>query len=388
MVCVGGGAVAARRIRRFLGAGAQVAVVSPEVGDAVREWAASGLVEWLPRGYAGPDDLIGTWLVHVATGVPAVDAAVAADAEAAHIFCINAADATQGTAQMLASRTVETTSGTVRVSVHGGRDPHRAGALVSSVAGDIASGRHDVRARRPRPGMGWVALVGGGPGDAGLLTRAGWESLRSADVVVIDRLAPRAVLDDLPPDVRVIEVGKAPGLHMMVQEDINETLVREARAGWGVVRLKGGDPYVLGRGGEERLALEAAGVPVREIPGVTSAIAAPAVAGIPVTHRGIATGFSVVSGHEAIGALPVRRDHTLVFLMGVSRLASIVASLLDAGHAPDLPVAIIERAFAPDQRVTIGTLESIVDAAAAVGVQNPAVIVVGDVVRLGAASCR
>ncbi len=382
VVCVGGGAVTARRVRRFLDAGALVEVISPVATDEVAELAASGEIRWTARPYAGPADLAGAWLVHTATGVRSVDAAVAADAEAQRTFCVDASAAGRGSAHVLASRRVETAAGPLRVAVHGGGDPRRAAGVAASVAAEVAAGAHDVRARRRRAGVGWVALVGGGPGDPGLLTLAGWQALRAADVVVVDRLAPREVLAALPSDVRIIDVGKAPGNHLMRQEDITETLVREARAGWGVVRLKGGDPYVLGRGGEERERLDAEGIPVRVVPGVTSAIAGPAAAGIPVTHRGLADGFTVVSAHDQLGAVPLRRDHTLVFLMGVARLASIVTTLVAGGHDPETPAAIVERAHRQGQRTTVARLADLPAVAERVGVQNPAVIVVGDVVTV------
>jgi uroporphyrin-III C-methyltransferase / precorrin-2 dehydrogenase / sirohydrochlorin ferrochelatase len=148
------------------------------------------------------------------------------------------------------------------------------------------------------------------------------------------------------------------------------------------VRLKGGDPYVLGRGGEERLACEAHGIPVEVVPGVTSAVAVPAAAGIPVTHRGVARGFTVVTGHDELPAVPPGTDHTVVLLMGVGRLARSVRSLLETGRPASCPVAVVERGFLPDQRVTFGTLADIAELAREVGVENPAVVVIGDVVRL------
>ena len=199
---------------------------------------------------------------------------------------------------------------------------------------------------------------------------------------MLDRLAPRAVVDRLPATVRVVDVGKAPGRHALPQDAINDLLVQEALAGRAVVRLKGGDPYVLGRGGEERLACEAHGIPVEVVPGVTSAVAVPAAAGIPVTHRGVARGFTVVTGHDELPAVPPGTDHTVLLLMGVGRLARSARSLLYAGRPASCPVAVIERGFAPDQRVTFGTLGDIAGRAAATGVENPAVVVVGDVVRL------
>ncbi|WP_415855193.1 uroporphyrinogen-III C-methyltransferase, partial [Sinomonas sp. G460-2] len=207
-----------------------------------------------------------------------------------------------------------------------------------------------------------------------------------ADVVVADRLGPRGLLEELPGSdaggPRVIEVGKAPGAHQATQEEINRILVDEARAGNVVVRLKGGDPYVLGRGGEEAEFCREHGVDVEVVPGVTSAISVPAAAGIPVTHRGLATGFSVVTGHDELAELPARPDHTIVLLMGVRRLWHSVKQLRRNGLPAETPVAIVESGWTPDQRVTIGTLGTIAEQAAAVGVANPAVIVIGDVVRV------
>lgn len=210
----------------------------------------------------------------------------------------------------------------------------------------------------------------------------GTRLLASADVVVIDRLAPRGVVARLPVSVRVIDVGKTPGHHPVPQDRINEILVEEAARGHGVVRLKGGDPYVLGRGGEERLACEAHGIPCEVVPGVTSAVAVPAAAGIPLTHRGVAKAFTVVSGHEQIPTLPPGSDHTLVLLMGVSTLRSSADALMATGRPATCPVAIVERGFLPDQRVTIGTLADIADTALFRRVESPAVVVIGDVVDL------
>ncbi|WP_153396260.1 uroporphyrinogen-III C-methyltransferase, partial [Ornithinicoccus halotolerans] len=242
--------------------------------------------------------------------------------------------------------------------------------------------RLDLRRRRPRAGSGWVALVGGGPGADGLLTVRARELLAAADVVVVDRLAPRGVLADLPPEVRVVDVGKEVGHHQVPQQQINAMLVAEAAAGRGVVRLKGGDPYVLGRGGEERAACEAAGVPVEVVPGVTSAIAVPAAAGIPLTHRGLARSFTVVTGHDQVPHLPTGDDHTLVVLMGVARLRDTVAALVGNGRDADCPAAVVERGFLPGQRTTVAPLRELAERAAEAGVRSPAVVVIGAVVRL------
>ena len=225
-------------------------------------------------------------------------------------------------------------------------------------------------------------LVGGGPGDPGLITVLGRRLLDEADVVITDRLGPRSLLGELDPDVLVIDVGKLPGHHPVPQDEINTLLVEHARAGRRVVRLKGGDPYVLGRGGEEAEFCRSHGVPVEVVPGVTSAISVPAAAGIPVTHRGIANGFTVLTGHEELAALPGGRDHTVLLLMGVSALAASAATLATGRRGDGCPVAIIEDGYGPNQRVTIGTLATIAGLAAQRGVRSPAVVVVGDVVTL------
>jgi uroporphyrin-III C-methyltransferase len=230
--------------------------------------------------------------------------------------------------------------------------------------------------------VGSVALVGGGPGHPDLITVRGRQLLSAADVVIADRLGPRALLDDLAPGVEVIDVGKQPHHHPVPQTRINELLVEHARAGKRVVRLKGGDPFVFGRGGEEAEFCRAAGIPVEVVPGVTSAIAVPSIAGIPVTHRGVAAGFTVLSAHTDIDQVPGGPEHTVILLMGVSGLAATAATLAAGRRGADCPVAIVEDGYGDGQRVTIGTLGSIAADAAVRGVRSPAVIVVGDVVRL------
>lgn len=234
---------------------------------------------------------------------------------------------------------------------------------------------------------GEVALVGAGPGDAGLLTRAGLRALERADVIVADRLGARAVLAQLAEEgivltAEVVDVGKLPGHHRVPQDAINALLVEEARAGRRVVRLKGGDPFVFGRGREEQLFCEAAGVPVRVIPGVTSAVSVPAVAGIPLTHRDVAASFTVVSAHDQIDRLPGGRDHTVVLLMGVNTLGHSAHVLASGPRGADCPVAIVEDGYGERERVTIGTLGTIAAQAAERRVRSPAVVVIGDVVRL------
>ncbi|ALJ18773.1 uroporphyrinogen-III C-methyltransferase [Microbacterium sp. No. 7] len=234
---------------------------------------------------------------------------------------------------------------------------------------------------------GFVSLVGAGPGDPGLLTLRGLRALQEADVIVADRLGARAVLDGLAAegvtlDAEIVDVGKTPGHHAVPQDAINELLVTLAQDGKRVVRLKGGDPYVFGRGAEELEHCRAHGVDAEIVPGVTSAIAVPAIAGIPLTHRGIATSFTVVTGHDQIGEIGGGRDHTVVLLMGVGTLAHSAMVLARGERGADCPVAVVEDGFGDGQRVTIGTLASIAHQAARRKVRSPAVVVVGDVVAL------
>jgi len=233
---------------------------------------------------------------------------------------------------------------------------------------------------------GFVHLVGAGPGDPELITVRGLRRLQRADVIVHDRLVARELIDLAPRHARRIDVGKAPGVHRWPQGRINTLLVAEARRGRRVVRLKGGDPFVFGRGGEECEALATAGVPFEVVPGVTSAVAAPAYAGIPVTHRGVASAFTVVAGHtcgdsDDLDWEALSRVGTLVILMGLGRLRRIVDELLSAGKAADTPVAIVSQATSPRQRVVRGTLADIVGKAAQA--TTPATFVVGDVAALG-----
>ncbi|WP_241843030.1 uroporphyrinogen-III C-methyltransferase [Agromyces albus] len=234
---------------------------------------------------------------------------------------------------------------------------------------------------------GRVTLVGAGPGDPGLLTIRGLRALEAADVIVADRLGARGVLDGLTAEgvalhAEIIDVGKLPGHHPVPQDGINELLVSLALEGKRVVRLKGGDPYVFGRGSEEVAHCRAAGIDVEVVPGITSAISVPAIAGIPLTHRGLATAFSVVTGHEQLRELSGGRDHTVVLLMGMNTLANSAATLARGERGGDCPVAIVEDGYGPGQRVTVGTLETIAVQAAHRGIRSPAVIVVGDVVTL------
>ncbi|MDN4610778.1 uroporphyrinogen-III C-methyltransferase [Arthrobacter burdickii] len=236
-------------------------------------------------------------------------------------------------------------------------------------------------------GSGTVTLVGGGPGALGLLALDAAAALREADVVLYDRLAPTDALAELAPAADLVDVGKLPGHHRVPQAGINDLLVRYALDGNAVVRLKGGDPFVFGRGSEELAACLAARVPCRVVPGVSSAISVPAAAGIPVTHRGVSHLFTVVSGHAPLS--DEEHEHlaglggTIVVLMGVSTLPQLVAGLGRAGMRPDMPVAVVERGYSASQRTTAGTLATIVTAAGAARCQSPAVLVIGEVVRVG-----
>ena len=239
-------------------------------------------------------------------------------------------------------------------------------------------------------GVGWVALVGAGPGDPDLLTVKGLRALRRADVIVYDRLVHPALLEETRPTAERIFVGKGPRHHTLAQEEINALLVERAQRGLKVVRLKGGDPFVFGRGGEEAEALAAAGIPFEIVPGVSSAIAVPAYAGIPVTHRGQAPLFTVVTGHEgATNASPpvnwealAALGGTIVILMGVAALPRFTQRLLAAGLDPATPAAVIQQGTMAGQRVISGSVAEIAERASAAGLESPATTVIGAVAAL------
>jgi uroporphyrin-III C-methyltransferase/precorrin-2 dehydrogenase/sirohydrochlorin ferrochelatase len=379
VVVVGGGHVATRRALSLLEAGADVVVISPTVSTSLASSIGRGDVTWIDRAYR-TGDLVGAWLVQTATDDPAVDGRVADDAEVQSTWCLKGGDPDHATAWVPAVARIDD----VTVAVSGGGDAGRATSLRDGVAAALQSGDLPLRHRTHHPD-GFVALVGGGPGDSGLLTTRGRRLLAEADVVVIDRLAPHGILAELAPDVEVVDVGKMPDHHPIPQDEINEILVDRAKQGKIVVRLKGGDPYVFGRGGEELIACRDAGIPVEVVPGVTSAVAVAAAAGIPVTHRGIARAFTVSTGHTELTDLPHDGAHTLVLLMGVRRLREAAVQLVNAGHDPLTPVAVVESGYSPDQRVTVGTLATIADRADEIDIQPPAVTIIGDVVTLSPA---
>jgi uroporphyrin-III C-methyltransferase/precorrin-2 dehydrogenase/sirohydrochlorin ferrochelatase len=356
-----------------------VHVVAPFICEDIWDAAEAGHLTVHVREFA-ISDLDDVWLVQTATGERFTDDLVAHEAARRHVWCVRADDASRSSAWTPAVARI----GDVVVAVNAGADPRRAVSIRNAIEQHLSTGALPLRRQRSSTEPGSVALVGGGPGDPGLITTRGRQLLAEADVVIVDRLAPRSLLESLDSDVEVIDAGKAPHAHTLTQDEINALLVEHARAGRRVVRLKGGDPLVLGRGSEEAAACRAAGVAVEVVPGVTSALAVPAAAGIPVTARGVTSRFTVVSGHDGpleFGSLATF-DGTLLFLMGVSRLREIASELVAHGRRAQEPVAIIERGTTADQRVTIATLDTIADAADARGVQSPAVIVVGDVVSL------
>jgi len=374
VVVVGAGAVAARRTARLRTAGAYVVVVATVVRDAV------DADEVHERAFAATD-LDGAWLALACTDVAEVNEAVAAAARERGIWCARADDAESSDAWLPAAAAVDE----IDVAVTAGGDPKRAVAIRDGIARGLRDG--SLHARRGRRSAGRVVLVGGGPGDPGLLTLRGYRELLAADVVVVDRLAPTALLDELDGDVEIVDVGKDPRGPAASQDTINALLVDRASAGKTVVRLKGGDPFVLGRGSEEVAACLAAGVPVDVVPGVTSATAAATLAGVPLTERGTAQEFTVASGHVPPGdprstvdwARLGAGDGTLVLLMAVANLRAIAAALVDAGRDASTPTVIVANASMPNQRVVRTTLQSLADDVDREQIEPPAVVIIGAV---------
>jgi uroporphyrin-III C-methyltransferase / precorrin-2 dehydrogenase / sirohydrochlorin ferrochelatase len=416
VLVVGGGAVATRRIPALLDAGADVALVSSTVTTSLEDLAAAGRIRWEKRHYAD-GDCAGAWLVCACTDDPAVNAAVAAEAERQRTWYVRADDAlasaawtpATGRADDVRTGDVQTSdartddvqtdgirsvsrgssAGSVQVGVLSG-DPRHSAAIRDAIITGLRTGQLSARhGRRRRAG---VAIIGGGPGDPGLITVRGRQLLAEADVVLTDRLAPRSLLDELPADVEVIDVSKIPYGRAMAQEQINATLIDRARAGRFVARLKGGDPFVFGRGAEEVLACLRAGVPVTVVPGVTSAVGVPTSAWLPVTHRGVAQEFHVVSVHVPPGddrstvdwALLGGSPGTLVLLMAVHRIGAVAAELIQHGRNPDTPVSVIADGTMPTQRTISSTLEQVEEMVTREGIRPPAIVVIGDVVGVAA----
>ena len=413
VVVVGGGPVAASKLRALLDAGADVTVIAPGVIDEI----AGSKVTIHRRAFAAAD-LDAAWFV-VAAATPEVNRQVALAADARQVF-VNAVDDVRNASAYLGG-VVRRDGVTVAISTDGaapamagllreGLDallPRDLGAwmdcarqtrrawlaqrvpmeqrrpLLLRALNDLYGGA-DRRALRTQQPRGFVSLVGAGPGDPDLLTRRAVERLANADLVLYDALVdPRALC--FAANAKRVFVGKRAGRPAVSQDFINRLLVRSARRGLQVVRLKGGDPFVFGRGGEEALALVAAGIPFEIVPGVSSAIAAPALSGIPVTHRSVASGFVVVSGHSPEAFVPVLsslqpRVATIVVLMGLGNASTISALLVDRGWDRETPTAVIVSAATEQMTVRSGTLETL--ASDAGDADGPATIVIGDVVRL------
>jgi uroporphyrin-III C-methyltransferase/precorrin-2 dehydrogenase/sirohydrochlorin ferrochelatase len=430
VLMVGGGSVAARKLPELLACGARVTVVSPELSEATRRLVPG--LEWLQRAFDA-DDVIGHKLVFACTDNPAVNEAIAEACRTLDLPCNRADRAKDGT--FIVPGVLRRGAVTVSVSTSGQVPAltrhlkRRLSSMLGEEWGGLAEILTSMRDRSPSLSRGEspdalpydalaatvrtdgvdaamamldsttippvgaqhaapvhpVLLVGAGPGDPSLLTLGAAEALRNAEVVLYDRLASQAVLEMVSPECERVPVEKRGHFESLRQEHINEQLVGHARAGKRVVRLKGGDPFVFGRGYEEALALEAAGIPWRVLPGVTSSVAVPALAGIPLTHRGTARSFAVasgVAGHDVNQDFP--KADTLVLLMALYRLEEIVPRLIAAGYAPETPAAAIQDGSLHEQRVLRATLATLREVTAKAGFDSPALIVVGDVVALNA----
>jgi uroporphyrin-III C-methyltransferase/precorrin-2 dehydrogenase/sirohydrochlorin ferrochelatase len=385
VLVVGGGAVASRRIPALLDAGAAIELVSPEVTPSLQDLAEVGRIGWTRRPYR-PGDCKDAWLVCACTDDKNVNRVVADEAEAERIWYVRADDRHESAAWTPA----QGSAGDVRIGVltGDGSSPRRSAELRDELLRSPA-----VRQPAAAGGQkGTVAVVGGGPGDPGLITVRGRELLAQADVVLADRLAPRSLLDELPETTEIVDAAKIPYGRAMAQEHINAALIAHARQGKFVVRLKGGDPFVFGRGAEEVLACVEAGIPVTVVPGVTSATGVPTAAGVPVTHRGVAQDFHVVSVHVPPGderstvdwdALAASQG-TLVLMMAVERIEAIADALISKGRDPATPVSVIANGTLPAQRTMYSTLEKVAGLVLKEGIRPPAIVVVGEVVGVAA----
>lgn len=434
VLLVGGGEVAQRKARLLLDAGAQLTVVAPELDPELAELAANGSIEWLAGEFA-PAQLAGKWLVVAATDRREVNALVYQSANQARIFA-NVVDDPKRSSFIMPS-IIDRSPLMVAIS-SGGKAPVLARLLrekleallpqhLGAVAAFAGSLRDRVKARFASMGErrrfwerllgadrlgqalargdsasanqladslfadeskahGEVVLVGAGPGDPGLLTLHALRQMQQADVVVYDRLVSDEVMALVRRDAKRIFVGKQAGNHCVPQEGINQLLLEEAKKGQRVVRLKGGDPFIFGRGGEELETLVGSGIGFQVVPGITAASGCAAYAGIPLTHRDHAQSVRFVTAHGKGGArdldwpLLAKDKQTLVFYMGLSSCATIREQLLAHGKGGDTPVALIERGTQPSQRVIRGTLDQLPELA--IGVESPALIMVGSVVTL------
>ncbi|MCB1555521.1 MAG: uroporphyrinogen-III C-methyltransferase [Xanthomonadales bacterium] len=438
VLVVGGGAVAERKIEPLIRAGARIDVVSRDIGSRLAQWAAVGHVRWLAHAYED-DHLDGAWLVVVATGDPLLQRRVAAAAESRQVFA-NVVDASElcsvqmpavvdraplqvavssgGAAPVLARQVraqidqlLDDHLGALAGLLHRHRkrirrrlpelgarrrflESMREGDVGRAVAaGDVVGAQqllHQALAGAPAQRSGLVSLVGAGPGDPGLLTLKAQRRMQQADVILHDRLVPAAVLALARRDALLIETGKQSGQHHTSQARIHELMREHAQAGRRVVRLKGGDPFIFGRGGEELEFLRDAGIAFEVVPGVTAALACAAHAGIPLTHRDHAQSVRFVTAHcrDSIDGLDwpslAREKQTLAVYMGVQGIDGLVDRLLAHGRDADTPAAIIENGSRPEQRVVHATLQTLPAAADAFKVASPALLIIGEVAALGA----
>jgi uroporphyrin-III C-methyltransferase/precorrin-2 dehydrogenase/sirohydrochlorin ferrochelatase len=385
VVVVGGGTVAQRRLPLLIASGADVHVISRTVTRAVE--AMNGITLSV-RDYRD-GDLYGAWYAIAATDDAQVNAAVVDEADRRRIFCVRADIAVEGTAVTPATFSYAGLS----VGVLAGGEHRRSAAIRSAIREALQKGLITLEDSASSADVvrGGVALIGGGPGDPELITVRGRRLLAQADVVLADRLAPPELLAELPPHVEVIDAAKIPYGRAMAQDAINEVMIERARSGSFVVRLKGGDPFVFARGYEEVLACADAGIPVTVVPGVTSAIAVPAMAGVPVTHRAINHEFVVVSGHiapddpeslvnwNALAAM----SGTIVLLMAVERIEMFVDVLLNGGRPADTPVLVVQDGTTAAQRTLRATLVDTPEKIRAEGIRPPAIIVIGAVAAFG-----
>ncbi|MUL75224.1 uroporphyrinogen-III C-methyltransferase [Mycolicibacterium sp. CBMA 226] len=383
VVVVGAGSVAQRRLPLLIASGADVHVVAPAATPVVEALVDNpdGTGITLTSREFQNDDLDGAWYVLAATDDEAVNTVVADEADRRRIFCVRADAGSEGTAVTPASFEYDG----LTVGVLAGGEHRRSAALRTAIHEALQRGAIG-DAAEPDSYSG-VALVGGGPGDPELITVRGRRLLAHADVVVADRLAPQELLAELGPHVEVIDAAKIPYGRAMAQDAINAVLIDRAKEGKFVVRLKGGDPFVFARGYEEVLACAEAGVPVTVVPGVTSAIAVPALAGVPVTHRAVTHEFVVVSGHVAPGhpeslvnwdALAAMRG-TIVLLMAVERIELFARVLLEGGRPAETPVLVVQHGTTAAQQTLQTTLADAPEDIRSEGIRPPAIIVIGDV---------
>ncbi len=387
VVMVGGGTVAQRRLPMLVASDADVHVITRTATRAVE---AMGRITLSLRDYRD-GDLDGAWYAIAATDDAGVNAAVVAEADRRRIFCVRADIAVEGSAVTPASFDYAGLS----VGVLAAGEHRRSAAIRSAIREALHQGLITLKSFAGDDIVrGSVALVGGGPGDPELITVRGRRLLAHDDVVVADRLAPPELLAELPPHVEVIDAAKIPYGRAMAQDAINDVIIERARAGQFVVRLKGGDPFVFARGYEEVLACADAGIAVTVVPGVTSAIAVPALAGVPVTHRAVNHEFVVVSGHVAPGhpeslvnwdALATMSG-TIVLLMGVERIELFSEVLRKGGRPADTPVLVVAHGTTAEQRTLRATLVDAPEKIRAEGIRPPAIIVIGAVAAFGGLS--